>query len=286
METTMTRFRSIMLPFCIVSGAVALSACSDAPQGQPSSRLAQDVSPASAQQPQGLHLTDSSSSHVAGTFVTDKTTIQFDIIDELTQRHVVVQTAAGEPLTESVVRDDGSYTVRILGGQRVIEADGKGEVRTTGDQAVESRLAEMAEAESFAALWPALSQARAPAGSSPPEVAAGGPPFRVTGSSKLAPEVVYNGVDYYGNPCGSWNGPGQWGICGTTFLGWTDLYLINCTTRGQLVMFNGLLMFVLAGTQYGDFIECGYLDEGGWWWGQTVLMQNWGTSLVYYGHNL
>jgi hypothetical protein len=238
-----------------------------------------------------LELTTKTPTSVAGRFTKEGATIAFQIDREGTAKHVRMATTAGAPLVDSMIRTDG-HTTHVLGDRLVVESVGGKPPTYTGDRAAEKALHELPESKCIENIESALAAAGVDAALLPSEREDGtGPKLQSVG---------------FGN-CGAWIPEYGSATCGTTFFGWTGIYVTNCNWDDVWFNFNGEGGHVISGTHNPNggcngwdstpvnANGCASCNYGGWWWGANVNFQNivgqdaysgqYGYGLyLYYGH--
>jgi hypothetical protein len=262
--------------------APAAAACGGADAGSTSSASETTES-------HDLALTTKSATSVVGRFTNEGATITFQIDREGTAKHVRMATTAGAPLVESIIRTDG-HTTHVLGDRLVVESIGGKPVTYKGDRGAEKDLHDMPESKCIEALESALTAAGVDAGLLPSQ-REGGLQMQSVG---------------FGN-CGAWIPEYGQATCGTTFFGWTNIYVTNCNWDDMWFSLNGDGGRAITGA-YNPNGGCNGWDStpvnangctscnfGGWWWGANVNFQNivgqdpntnqYGYGLyLYYGH--
>ncbi len=242
--------------------------------------------PASAADGQ-VELRESSATKLAGRFTKDGTTIGFDFEMRGDTMHVLVTSAAGAPLIDSAGHEGGGHTTRMLGGRLVVEGAAAKLPEYTGDRAVERELHEMPEGAAINALEPALEQAQVNTHMLPTAYITGKVPTAVG----------------YGN-CNTWVPDGTYATCGSVFLGWTSIYVENCSTYSAEYELTSALDGTAGAPAQGWYDMgggsppwyCPQNNHGGWWWGANITFRNsahlswsgWWPTIVpgslYFGH--
>lgn len=209
----------------------------------------------------GLTLDSATEARVSG-HLSSPAPIDFVLERDGEHEHLVVTDYAGSPLVDAARDADGHRSTRLLGGRLVAERSIDGDTSVTGDRLAEADLAALPEAQSLAALEPALANANITA--------------RVFHDGATTASVT--SADYM--PCGSYAAQWQYVQCSTSWFGSTTLRIKNfsSTTYGSaLVWFlgsKGTGYYVAKATPWGP----GEADFSQWFWGSNFVIQNTGTT--------
>jgi hypothetical protein len=201
--------------------------------------------------------------------------------------HVVVTSSDGTPLIDSDVQQGGGHTTRMLGGRLVVKGVAEELPTYDGDRKVERELHEMPEGNVIGGLEPALAAARVNPNMLPTRY------ISATTASAVG----------YGN-CNTWVPDGNYATCGSVFLGWTPIYVQNCSTYSAEYELTSALDGTAGAPAQGWYDMgggsppwyCPRDDHGGWWWGANITFRNsahlqwnyyWPTVVpgsLYFGH--
>jgi len=197
--------------------------------------------------PDGLTLTQHDRDGMRGTFASDGSTIAFELVTEGSEHHVRFSDAVGHLLSDNVV-------------------NATSDAATVFDPA---QLAGLPEASLVSPLAEALRVNNGPIPTTaPPQAAPDAFPVTWTG-------------------CNSWVPPGGVASCGTTFFGYSSIWVEN--PNGQLSYFHywsqGFNAPPPGEAGTGTFVgPNNSVNLGGWWWGQWVFVWNDGPNWLYVTH--